>query len=126
MLRFSRYVWAAPTSALGLLALPFALAGGRVRLIDGVLELSGPVVGFLLRLAPIRGGAAAMTLGHVVLGRDDECLCTTRAHERVHVRQCERWGPLFVPAYLAASAWAVLRGGDPYRDNRFEREAFGE
>jgi hypothetical protein len=48
----------------------------------------------------------------------------TRAHERVHVAQCERWGPLFVPAYLAAGAWAWARGRHPYFDNPFEREAF--
>ena len=37
-----------------------------------------------------------------------------RAHERVHVRQCETWGPLFVPAYLTASLWAVWRGRNFY------------
>jgi hypothetical protein len=47
-----------------------------------------------------------------------------RTHELVHVRQYERWGPLFVPAYLASSAIIWLRGGDPYRDNPFEREAY--
>jgi hypothetical protein len=47
-----------------------------------------------------------------------------RAHERVHVRQCERWGIFFLPAYLGGSLWAAMRGGDPYRDNPFEREAF--
>ena len=47
----------------------------------------------------------------------------TRAHERVHVRQYEWWGPLFVPAYLLAGLWALIHGGHPYFDNRFEREA---
>ena len=47
-----------------------------------------------------------------------------RCHEHVHIRQYERWGALFVPAYLAASAWQGLRGGAPYRDNVFEREAY--
>jgi hypothetical protein len=32
-----------------------------------------------------------MTLGHVVIARDQDLLDLTRAHERVHVRQCERW-----------------------------------
>ena len=45
-------------------------------------------------------------------------------HERIHVRQCERWGPLFLPAYLLASAFIALRGGNPYLDNPFEREAY--
>ena len=70
------------------------------------------------------GGAAALTLGHVVIARDDWSLESTRAHERVHVRQCEAWGPFFVPAYLAASLSAFLRGRNFYFDNRFEVEAF--
>ena len=65
----------------------------------------------------------AITLGHVVLGLDTACLDGARAHEQVHVRQYERWGPLFVPLYLASSGWQWLRGGCPYRDNHFEREA---
>jgi hypothetical protein len=48
----------------------------------------------------------------------------SRAHERVHVRQYERWGPLFLPSYLFLSLYMYLRGCDPYRDNPFEREAF--
>jgi hypothetical protein len=60
----------------------------------------------------------------VVLARTDPDLDATRAHERVHVRQCERWGPLFIPAYLSSSAWAAIRGEDAYRDNGFEREAY--
>ena len=42
----------------------------------------------------------------------------------VHVRQCERWGPLFLPAYGVASLVAWARGKRPYLDNRFEREAY--
>lgn len=64
-----------------------------------------------------------MTLGHVVLGCNAQTLQITRRHERVHVAQCERWGPLFIPAYLFASLLALLRGRHPYRDNHFEREA---
>ncbi len=65
-----------------------------------------------------------MTLGHVVLGRDPAALDQSRAHERVHVAQCERWGVAFLPAYACASALAWLRGGDAYFDNAFEREAW--
>jgi hypothetical protein len=64
-----------------------------------------------------------LTLGHVVLARDLPALQQTRAHERVHVRQYERWGPFFLPAYAAASLWALSRGRHPYVDNWFEREA---
>ena len=70
------------------------------------------------------GGATAMTLGHVVLGVDQEALDLTRTHERVHVRQCERWGPLFLPAYGLASLAAWVGGRDAYRGNRFEVEAY--
>ena len=34
------------------------------------------------------------------------------------------WGPLFVPAYFAASLWQWSRGKHPYWDNPFEREAY--
>jgi hypothetical protein len=101
-----------------------ALVHGRVSVVDGVVEVSGPVVAWMLRhLLPLSGGAAALTLGHVVLGRDDAALTATRAHERVHVAQYERWGPLFLPAYLLTSMWALARGRHPYYENVFEREA---
>lgn len=121
------YAWAAPTTVVGLALAGVALAsGGRVRRADGVLEATAGWLDPLLRRAvPLPGGADAMALGHVVLGRDAASLDRHRAHERVHVRQCERWGPLFVPAYLLASAWARLRSRDAYRDNPFEREARG-
>jgi hypothetical protein len=47
-----------------------------------------------------------------------------RRHERVHVAQYERLGPLFFIAYGASSLGAWCRNGCPYRDNRFEQEAF--
>ena len=65
----------------------------------------------------------AMTFGRVVLARlplTDELV----AHEAEHVRQWTILGPLFLPAYLATSAEAVLRGGDRYRANRLEEAAF--
>ena len=96
-----------------------------MQVVDGVLELHGGGVGFFLRhFTLLAGGASAMTLGHVVLGRDGDALDWTRDHERVHVRQCERRGPLFLPAYLAGSLLALARGQRPYRDNPFEREAY--
>ena len=122
------YAWALPTTAVGLLFLPPALLSrtGGVRVVDGVLELHGGIVTFFLRRCTLlKGGASAMTLGHVVLGRDRRLLDLTRDHERVHVRQCERWGPLFIPAYLLGSLLVMLRGGRPYEDNPFEREAYG-
>lgn len=110
---------------LGLLFVPLALVSrGRLSLVEGVLELHGGFVSWALRrLVPLRGGAAAITLGHVVLGRDAGTLERTRRHERAHVRQVERWGPLFLPAYFLSSLFALLRGQHPYYGNYFEREA---
>jgi hypothetical protein len=99
-------------------------ARGRTAIVNGVVEGFGPRIRWGLRhLTLVDGGATAITFGHVVLGRDAETLDRTRGHERVHVRQYERWGPLFFLAYLGASVWVWTRGGDAYRDNPFEREA---
>jgi hypothetical protein len=121
-------LWAAPATLLGLAAVLLAAAtGGRVARRDGIIEAHGGLVARLLaRGVPIARGAAAMTLGHVVLAQDEECLAFCRRHERVHVRQYERWGPFFLPAYVLAAVAAALRGGHYYLDNAFERAAFRE
>jgi hypothetical protein len=123
--RLLLYLWSAPTSLLGLFFLhPTILTGGRAKIVGGVLEIHGGITRFFLeKCTLLPGGASAMTLGHVVLGRDESSLERTRAHERIHVSQCETWGPFFLPAYGIASALAFLRGQDPYLDNRFEIEA---
>jgi hypothetical protein len=119
------YVWAAPATVIGLLLVLPAWRRGHVACVDGVLEAHGAYLRWALRhLVPIPGGASAITFGHVVIGVDAAALACTRAHERVHVGQYERWGPLFLPAYVGSSLWAAARGGDAYRDNHFEREAY--
>lgn len=110
---------------LALLALARA-SGGAVRRREGTLEAWGGALGALMARVAGPRSLRALALGHVILARDEVSLEEFRAHERVHVRQWERWGPVFPLAYLAASAWAWLRGRDPYRGNRFEREAWGE
>lgn len=119
------YLWAAPNTAIGLsLAGLAAVTGGSWRVVDGVMEVAGGIITPWLRHAMlIEGGAAALTLGHVVVGQSHALLEQTRSHERAHVRQAERWGPFFLPAYATASAIALLRGGHYYRDNAFERAA---
>jgi len=121
----ARYIWASPNSLVGLIFVPIIyLTRGGLEVVDGVLELHGPCIAWVLRHCVLmRGGAAAITFGHVVLGRDRQSLSFTRTHERVHVRQYERWGPLFIPAYLLASVWGVLTGEGPYYGNIFERAA---
>jgi hypothetical protein len=93
----NRYCWALPVSCIDIVLLPFLLS---------------------------RLNIDAMAIGHVVFGRNRDSLIRCRNHERVHVRQYERWGPLFPVLYLLSSAAALLRGLHPYRDNRFEQEAF--
>jgi hypothetical protein len=126
-MRLLAYLWAFPTTLLGLVLVGLAVASrGRASRVAGVIEAHGGwLTSLLARAVPNAGGAEAMTLGHVVVGRTAASLERCRDHERVHVRQCERWGPFFLPAYLGASVWAWLRGRDPYRDNPFEREARG-
>ncbi len=106
-----RYLWAAPASLVGfVLALGFRRWSWR----EGVLLAEGA-------RWPRRLGwrYRAITFGHVVLCVD-EISDDVFAHERVHVRQYETWGPFFLPAYLVASFWTRLRGKHHYRDNPFE------
>ncbi|MCF8382910.1 MAG: hypothetical protein K9G39_04840 [Chlorobium sp.] len=120
-----RYLWAFPNTAIGLLLLPPALvSGGTVKRIRGVLEISGRVPAWVLERIPFAGTPAALTLGHVVLGCSEEDLQRWRSHELIHVRQYERWGPFFIPAYVFSSLSARLKGKDGYLANRFEAEAF--
>jgi hypothetical protein len=113
-----RWLWPAPWSLFGLLwATLMWLSGGQLRRVGPTIEASG---GWL---AALPWPMVAITFGHVILARDAQVLALWRRHERVHVRQYERWGPAFVPAYLIESAWQALRGRHPWRDNRFERAA---
>ena len=125
MRRFFTLIWASPNTLLGLLvALCTLFSGGHVQCHSGVLEVYGGFARWLLK----RGlrGALAMTLGHVVLATTREALDFSREHERIHVRQYERWGPLFLPAYGFCSFAAWWTGKRAYRDNHFEREAYGD
>lgn len=95
-----------------------------MRVIEGVIEIHNPLTRWALdHIGPCRG-AAAMTLGHVVIGQDQQCLDSSRSHERIHVRQYETFGPLFIPLYFWASFHAWRTGLDFYRDNFFEVEAY--
>jgi len=105
------YVWAAPNSLVGLVGA--LTAGARPVRWRGVLLCEGGSRGLAWFLT--KRGFSAITLGHVIVPTErlgDHVL----AHELGHVRQHERWGPLFYPAYLLTS----LAG---YRRNPFERAA---
>ena len=121
----SRYIWTSPNSLIGLLFLPSVFfADGGYQFVDGVLELHGSFISWVLRHCVLMpGGASAITFGHVVWGRDPEALSLTRVHERVHVRQYELWGPAFIPAYLMAALWGLATRRGAYYGNFFERQA---
>jgi hypothetical protein len=117
------YLWALPNTLLGIGCLPFTLlSGGKVRFQRGAMELYGGFASWFLR--NVAGGAGAMTLGHVILGRDRPMLDYTRNHEHVHVGQYMRWGPLFLPIYGASSLLCLWRGQNHYLDNCFEKVAY--
>jgi hypothetical protein len=126
MIVVSKVLWASPWSiwalALGIVGL---LTGGRVQWSGEILEFWGGFLPLFLKYFPFVAGSPVATFGHVVLGRSKRHLEACRPHQLIHVKQYERWGPLFVPAYV--TFWVVLwfRGKHPYYDNPFEREAYG-
>lgn len=123
-LRLFRYLWAAPATLVGAALSLLALAlGARPRIAQGRVEIAGGHIARCMAPLPRRCRFAAITLGHVIIGVDHATLAAARRHEQVHVRQYERLGVLFFPLYLGSSAMALVLRRDPYRDNRFEREA---
>jgi hypothetical protein len=125
--RLLGYVWTSPWTAVGFaIGLAGVATGGRMRRRGRVIEFHGGAVTWLLNRLTRSDFRIAMTLGHTILGQTDAALDISREHEMVHVRQYERWGPFFIPAYLGSSLVLLLAGRDAYRDNPFEREAFGE
>jgi hypothetical protein len=124
-MRILYYIWAFPNSLIGLSVGALGLvSGGRCQLTGGCLEFHGGMVTWLLQHINANG-VLAMTLGHTIIGQNSNVLQIARDHEHVHVRQYERWGPLFIPAYLGCSAYLWFQKKDCYRDNPFEVEAYG-
>jgi hypothetical protein len=127
LLRAAAVAWASPYSLLGLAVGLLGLStGGSVRLRDGVLEFSGGATRWFVTHLPTGPTTLAITLGHVVLGQTEAALDISHTHEIVHVRQFARWGPLMGPAYLTCALVLWLQGRRPYRDNPFERQAYGK
>jgi hypothetical protein len=122
MIRMLVFLWALPTTLIGLAAgLIWLALGAQARIRHGVLEVHG---GWLAKRMLHAGGFAAMALGHVIIGCSPDVLDQLRTHEHVHVKQAERWGILFIPAYLLAGLWQLVCGRHAYYDHPFEREAF--
>jgi hypothetical protein len=108
-------IWASPLTTVGLL---MAVAAGRCPrwsaehgcwIVEGV---RGPS-----EVALRTVGAEANAIGQVVLSRSTTSSRSLLAHEAVHVRQAERFGPLLFPLYL----WLGARYG--YRHHPLERAA---
>jgi hypothetical protein len=122
--RLAGYIWAGPGSLAALPVVALAVAtGARARWRSGVVEAAGGWLRPLLARAVPGFPISAITLGHVVLGAGERELEETRAHERAHVRQYERWGALFPILYMASSVAAVAGGRHAWSDNAFERQA---
>ncbi len=125
LIRLWRLIWASPNTILGVaIGLIGMLFGARWQIRQGCIEFHSGLVDHVLKMMPTGSGALAMTLGHTILGQTPKALDIARDHEHIHVRQYERWGPLFIPAYLICSGYLWTRRKDPYRDNPFEVEAY--
>ncbi len=107
--------WAGPLTVVGL---GLAALSGRPPVWDPELHCfvvrgaGGPS-----RLALRSVGADANTIGQIVIATQAEPSGVLLAHEAVHARQAERFGPLLFPLYV----WLGARYG--YRDNPLERAA---
>ena len=122
-----KFLWASPYTLLGLFIGAIGLcSGGRAQVKGRTIEFYGGAVKWFVTHLPHGQFTLAITLGHTILGQTDASLDIARDHEMVHVRQFERWGPLMGPAYLLSSLVLWIIGRQPYRDNPFEREAYGE
>lgn len=120
-------LWALPYTLAGLSVGAIGLCtGGGVQLRGRAIEFYGGGVKWLMTRLPHGQFALALTLGHTIGGQTEAALDIAREHETVHVRQFERWGPFMGPAYLLSSLVLWCAGRRPYRDNPFEREAYGE
>jgi hypothetical protein len=93
------FVWTLPNTALGVVAGLLTFQPPRVA--HGLLLFDRGPRGLTSFLRAI--DREAMTLGYVVISasRVEGALL---AHEREHVRQYRRWGPLFIPVYLGLAA----------------------
>jgi hypothetical protein len=101
---------------------PLALGGSAkwsVCALEVTYRPSHAKCGKFARRLPFRG----IVFGHVIIAVTQDELAAIGPHERVHVEQYERWGPLFFLAYVASGLWQLLHGRSPYWYNHFEVEA---
>jgi hypothetical protein len=123
-MQFMKTAWASPCSLVGLFfGMAILLLGGRVRYSYGVIEFCLRKGMTDCRIVERKLPYRAITFGHIIIAITAEELECIRAHELVHVRQYERWGIFFFPAYLGSSLWQLIRGRRVYWDNYFEVQA---
>jgi len=110
--------WLTLSTPLGLL-----IAGaGRARLyrVGGGMYLAD-------KCALMLPDAGAFTVGNVVIANDFATLRRSYPqvldHEAAHASQWALLGPLFLPVYLAWTAWSLWRTGDRWSRNYLERWA---
>lgn len=108
------------------LSTPLGLLIAAVTRTEVVPGPEGLLFGFGYRTPLPKAGA--FTVGNVVLFRAgiDDVAARPRlvAHESRHATQWALWlGLPFLPAYLAATGWSVLRCGHPGLRNPFEVRA---
>jgi hypothetical protein len=110
-------LWALPGTVIGL-ALGFASLT-TPRLDEGVLvfESERGFAGLLKRR-----GYTAITFGQVITCHGP-LSAGLRTHERVHVWQWTRGGPVFAALYLLEGLRCLVLRRKVYRDNLFERQA---
>ena len=90
------FIWTLPNTLLGLLAGVLTFQAPRVQ--EGALVFDRAPRGLTWLL--LRMNRSAMTVGFVIVSARP-LNPTALAHERHHIRQYCRWGPLFIPVYVA-------------------------
>ena len=122
--RQAAVIWSSPVGVLGLLgALLFRIARwGQLRVSDGAVEViaRGPLARWLADKQ-----WAAFTLGWTIFYWKEEFADhpSIRRHEREHIRQFLRFGPLMLVLYPLLGVCVALGGGHFYRDNPLEKAA---
>lgn len=106
------FVWTLPNTVIGLLLGLLTFQPPRIH--GGALVFDRTPRGLSLLMSKMN--RSAMTVGFVILSAVP-VEGVLLEHERHHIRQYCRWGPLFIPAYFAL---AVPFG---YRRHPFERAA---